>query len=575
MSRNGGNAPRVFLFNGFRFDRGGGELFRVDQAGATTRVAIGSRARALLGLMVERPNQLISKAEIMEVVWGGVPVDEANLTVQVAALRRVLDRSRTARSLIETNSGRGYRFISAVTELEPQTAQSSLPAPQSGVKPEPAVRFTLINRSPESGPRALSASGPTVVPRLSIVVLPFANLSRDPEQEYYADGIADDLTTDLSRIPGSFVIARSTAFTYKGKSIDVKLIGQELGVRYILEGSVRQARNRIRINVQLIDAESGGHVWADRFETERKNVAEAEDEIIGRLACILKLELVGAAGRQIEHEKALDPDVHDLVMRGWAWYHRPRSKPNLEQAQQAFEQALRADPQSIEAKVGLATVMAGMVLEGCSQSLSADQARIEELLTEVFAYSANHSMAHYAMAMLRRSQKRLSEARIAAERAVILDHNHSAALCELGLVHLYLGHPAAAIAHIEKAIRLSPRDPFLSAMHYGLGRCHLFLGHLDEAITLFEQVRTERPAYWDIHMWLAGALAVKGDLDGARIELAEARRLKPEINSLNRWRKYHPWITSPQYRALRETTLYVGLRRAGLPENDAPPDVAE
>jgi Flp pilus assembly protein TadD len=152
-------------------------------------------------------------------------------------------------------------------------------------------------------------------------------------------------------------------------------------------------------------------------------------------------------------------------------------------------------------------------------------------------------------------------------------HNNSAALYELGLVHMYLGHPEAAILQIEKAILLSPRDPFLSAMHYGLGRCHLFLGHLDEAITLFERVRTERPAHWDIHMWLAGALALNGDLDGARIALAEARRLKPEINSLDRWREYHPWITSPQYRALREKTLYVGLRRAGLPENDARADV--
>src|SRR5262249_7636161 len=274
VSRNGEDAPRVFLFDGFRFDRDGGELFRVDQAGAMPRVAIGSRARALLGLFVERPNQLISKAEIMEVVGGGIPVDEANLTVQIAALRRVLDRGRTARSLIDTVSGRGYRFISAVTELEPQTAQPSLPVPQSSVKPEPAVRFTLLNPLPGSGPRALSAPGPTIAPRLSIVRLRFANLSRDPAQEYYADGITDDLTTDLSRIPGSFVIARSTALTYKGKSIDVKLIGQELGVRYILEGSIRQAQNRIRINVQLIDADSGGHVWADRLETERKNLAE-------------------------------------------------------------------------------------------------------------------------------------------------------------------------------------------------------------------------------------------------------------------------------------------------------------
>ncbi|MBV8401623.1 MAG: tetratricopeptide repeat protein, partial [Acetobacteraceae bacterium] len=176
----------------------------------------------------------------------------------------------------------------------------------------------------------------------------------------------------------------------------------------------------------------------------------------------------------------------------------------------------------------------------------------------------NHSIAYYAMAMLRRSQKRLTEARIEAERAVALDHNNSAALYELGLAHMYLGEPEAAIPYIEKAIRLSPQDPLVSAMRYGLGRCHLFLGHLDRAIELFERVRAEPPGHWKFHMWLAGALALNGDIDAARFALAEARRLKPEIDSQARWRANKPWITIPQYWALREKTLNLGLRRAGF-----------
>jgi len=489
--------------------------------------------------LIEHHGEVLSKAEIMAAVWPNMAVEDGNLTLQISALRRVLDHGRAAGSCIQTVARRGYRFAAAVTRIEEEAARVGATTSKSVAAP---------------------------APRLSIVVLPFVSLSNDPRQEYFADGIVDDLTTDLSRIAGSLVIARSTAFSYKGKSADVRQIGRELGVHYVLEGSVRRSGSQVRINVQLIDAETGGHVWAERFGTDRQKLSEAEDEIIGRLARTLNLELVADAGRRIEREKALDPDALDLVMRGWAWFYQPRSAASMQQAQQAFEQALAIEPQSIEARVGLATALAGKALEGWSQSLTGDQARVEELLTEVLARGANHSMVHYAMTLLRRSQKRLSEARIEAERAVALDHNNSAALCELGLVHMYLGEPEAAVPHIEKAIRLSPRDPFLSAMHYGLGRCHLFLGHHDQAIELFERVRTERPRYWDVCMWLAGALALKGDLDRARTELAGARRLKPEINSVARWREYQPWITIPQYRALREQTLYGGLRRTGFPD---------
>jgi len=194
-------------------------------------------------------------------------------------------------------------------------------------------------------------------PRLSIVVLPFANLSSDPDQEYFADAITEDLTTDLSRISGSFLIARSTAFTYKGTAVDVKQLGRELGVRYVLEGSVRRAGEQVRVNVQLIDAESGAHVWADRLETDRRKLAKAQGEITGRLAQSLDLELIKDVGRRIEQEQAVDPDARDLVMRGWAWYHRSRSTAGTQEAQQAFERALEIDPHSIDARIGVARTL--------------------------------------------------------------------------------------------------------------------------------------------------------------------------------------------------------------------------
>src|SRR5207245_929494 len=201
---------------------------------------------------------------------------------------------------------------------------------------------------------ALSA---TPASRLSIVVLPFTNLSDDREQEYFADGVTDDLTTDLSRIAGSFVIARNTAFTYKGKPVDAKQVGRELGVRYVLEGSVRWSGDQVQMNAQLIDAETGAHVWADRFDTDRANLPETRNEITRRLARALNLELIQSAARRIEQEKAVDPDARDLVMRGWAWWYRPASVANRHETQRFFERALDVDPRSFEARIGLARLL--------------------------------------------------------------------------------------------------------------------------------------------------------------------------------------------------------------------------
>jgi adenylate cyclase len=208
------------------------------------------------------------------------------------------------------------------------------------------------------GPEAKSG------PRLSIVVLPFSNLSNDPDQEYFADGITDDLTSDLSRITGSFVIARTTAFTYKGKPIDVKQIGRELGVRYVLEGSVRRTGEQVRVNAQLIDAESGAHLWADQFDKNRANLAEAQSEITGRLAWTLNMALLSDASRRIELENAVDPNARDLVMRGWAWWYGPQSPKAAQEALRAFERALEVDPRSTDARIGIARLLVAKLTSG-------------------------------------------------------------------------------------------------------------------------------------------------------------------------------------------------------------------
>ncbi len=235
-------------------------------------------------------------------------------------------------------------------------------------------------QAPAANPQIPYPIASTPVPRLSFVVLPFENLSRDPEQEYFADGITDDLTTDLSRISGSFVIARTTAFTYKGSPTDVKQIGRELGVRYVIEGSVRRSDNQIQVNVQLIDAETGAHVWADRFDTDLANLAESQSKITGRLARSLNLELLEAESHRIEQERAIDPDARDFIMHGWARFYGPQSAESLDEARQTFERALEIDPRSVEARVGIAASLASTLVGGWSRSVRQDQEHAEKLL---------------------------------------------------------------------------------------------------------------------------------------------------------------------------------------------------
>ena len=416
------------------------------------------------------------------------------------------------------------------------------------------------------------ASKPAVrstAPRLSIAVLPFANLSSDPDQEYFADGITDDLTTDLSRISGSFVIARNTAFAYKGKPTDVKQIGRDLGVRYVLEGSVRRSGDQVWVNVQLIDAESAAHVWADRFETPRADLVEAQDEITRRLARALNLELVKDIGRRIEQEKRQNPDARDLVMRGWSWWHRPRSDATVQAAQKAFEEALEIEPRSVDAKIGIAMCLIANLLgnydSGWRGSLQQASARAERLLVEAIESDPHRSLARSAMGFLRRLQNRLIESRIEFETAIALGANDEWSPGQLGWTLLLLGQPEAALRESERHLRLSPRDPNVWGTYVLLGWCRLMLSQVDGAIDLLIKSRAANPRPWFTHFALAAAMGLKGDLDGAKAALAESLKLNPEVDTLARFRARRPW-GSPKYWELFESTAATGLHQAGFPD---------
>jgi TolB-like protein len=509
-------------------------------------IALQPQVLDLLVYLVQNRDRVVSKDDLVEAVWGGRIVSESTLTSRINAVRKAIGDSGEAQRLIWTLPRKGIRFVGVVREeLTPAAPVDARPMTGEDSQSLSAV------------PRIELKS----VPRLSIVVLPFANLSNDPDQEYFAEAITEDLTTDLSRISGSFVIARSTAFTYKGKPIDVKQIGRELGVRYVLEGSVRRAGDQVRVNVQLIDAEGGAHVWADRFETERRNLADAEREITGRLAQTLNLELVKDVGRRIEWERAVDPDAQDLVMRGWCWYYRPRSAASNQEALRAFEQALELDPGSVNAKVGIARLLCvnlvGNFAPRPAGSVERDSARVEKLLLEAIESEPNNSTAHSTMGQFRRVQNRLTESRIEFERAMALGGDYDFVLPQFAWTLLLQGEPEAAIAHGEKWLRLSPRDPTIWGTCLILGWCQLLLNQVDRAIDLLIKSRAANPRPWVAHFGLAAALGLKGDLGGAKAALAESLKLNPEVNSLAQFRAYRPW-GNPQYWELFEKTAAAG-----------------
>jgi TolB-like protein/tetratricopeptide (TPR) repeat protein len=402
-------------------------------------------------------------------------------------------------------------------------------------------------------------------PRPSIAVLPFTNLSDDREQQYFADGITEDLTTDLSRIAGMFVISRNTAFAYRNKPIDTKQIGRELGVRYVLEGSVRRSNNQVRVNAQLIDAETDAHLWADRFDSGVSDLFTLQNEVTTRIANALQLELMLAeVGRCTEQ-----CDVLDYVFRGRSVYLKPVTADSHAEAIGWYERALAVDPRSVEALSSLATSLAGRVLDGMTDTRTADVQRAEELVRSALAVSPRNPRAHFARGQLFRAQGRYEEAILEYEMVIALNRNWVLVIAALGWCKFLTGSIDEALSLHEQAIRLSPRDPGIGNWYDRIGRIHLLQSRTNEAIGWLEKARGANPAHPGIRIDLAAAYALEDKFQFAAAELDEARRLSggDRFSSITHLKALPgAWGGVPKIRALFETTYFAGLRKAGMAE---------
>jgi TolB-like protein/class 3 adenylate cyclase/cytochrome c-type biogenesis protein CcmH/NrfG len=400
-------------------------------------------------------------------------------------------------------------------------------------------------------------------PRLSLVVLPFANLSGGPDQEYFADGLTEDLTTALSRIDGSFVIARNSAFTYKNKPVDVRQVGRDLGVRYVLEGSVRRSNDMVRVNAQLIDAETGAHLWAEQFDRTRADLIEMQDEITAGIASTLRVKLVDIESRRGQRERPDSPDATDLVMRGWALIYASQTRDNNAAARRLFEEALRVDAQAVSAMTGLGFTHIRDVLNRWTNAPDDHLPKADELLARSLALAPDNAATHQYTALLRRAQRRSAEAIAAAERAASLNRNLAAAYTEMGWNYALLGQPERTESYVRQGMRLSPRDPFLVYWLSYIGVAKLHQHHDEAALEMFRRAIDADPGFPSNYGWLAAAYVLTG-------REAEARE------PMEKWLRAVPGMTLTRYKALEQSDhpayvaqrprIYEAWRKLGMPE---------
>src|SRR5712675_1565165 len=315
-----------------------------------------------------------------------------------------------------------------------------------------AVAWDGLGPATKSGS---TAPGPRSPPRLSMVVLPFANIGADPEQDYFVDGVTESLTTDLSRISSAFVIGRHTAFTLKGKAVDLKQVGRELNVRYVLEGSVQRGGNRLRVNVQLIDAETGNHLWAERFDKPVVDLFDMQDEIVSRLANTLDAQLIEVEARRAQ--RSLHPDAMDLYFQGMAYFNMGRTLENMAQARGFYGRALALEPNNVEALIGAAGVEITLAGAYTTDDRAARLATARAALTKALSLAPGHALAHLFLGRLLIFSNHGHQAIAECERALALDRNLATAHAIIGMAKIYTGRSEETEAHVREALRLSPR----------------------------------------------------------------------------------------------------------------------
>ena len=491
----------------------------------------------LLVYLVQNRDRVVSKEDLIGQVWDGRTVSDSTFTSRVNAARTAVGDSGRDQKLIRTISRKGLRFVGTVQEQEP--SNSSRPAER------------LAEKSLERSPSALPLPD-----RPAIAVLPFNNMSGEREQEYFSDGISEDIITALSKLRWFFVIARNSSFTYKGKAVHMKQIGEELGVRYVLEGSVRKSADRVRITAQLNDVATGSHIWAERYDRDLADVFAVQDEITESIVATIEPQLYAAENFRARRKPPGSLDAWDLVMRALSHYWRVTRQDNVV-AQALLEKAIAIDPNYGQALGVLATSHIFGAHMGWADMATVAPIAERAALAAVEADSED-PWAHHGLAYVYLFARRFDDSLAEFELALRLNPNFSLAQAFYGVALCYCGRWQEGDLAARRALRLSPRDP-LSALYYGIAAYAQFIGHnYDEAIRLAHESLRQRADFVGGHRVLTAAAGMAGQNEVASIALRELRRAQPNVTLA--------WIANElPMKQLADRDHYLeGLRRAGL-----------
>ena len=423
--------------------------------------------------------------------------------------------------------------------------------------PYALIVFYLAKRTSPTDVAAAVPSARLAAQKPSIAVLPFANMSGDPEQEYFSEGITEDIITNLSRNRAFFVISRSASFTYKGSAVDIGKMATELGVRYVVEGSIRRAGNRVRITAQLIDAETGHHLWADRYDRELADVFAVQDEIAQRIAGAIAPGIISAEIRHAQHKDLSQLDAWDRAMRAH-WHIRRFTQTDLAEARRLLEEAVALDPANSMALADLAFARHFEAVFGWGDGPAESHARLGEAARKAVAADDGDAMAHTSLAIFDLFSGRHEEARRRMSRALDLDPNSMFARGYLGISYAFGGDYDAAFTNVEEAMRLSPRGPLLVIWHLAKGWAALLAGRDEEAVEFTTQAAEANPEFPDIYAVLASANGHLGRAGPARAALDELLRRMPGLTASD------TRLDRPFARAADRERFLEGLRKAGM-----------
>jgi TolB-like protein/Flp pilus assembly protein TadD len=503
----------------FRLDPGNELLLR-----GTEPVALGKRAILVLRALIERPGALVSKEMLIEAAWSGQTVAESNLTVQIAALRRAFGAVSGGDGWIETMPRRGYRFVGPVGAAE----AASLPLPE---KP-------------------------------SIVVLPFQNMTGDAEQEYFVDGMVEEITTAIARLPWLFVIARNSAFAYKGKPLDVRQTARELGVRYVLEGSVRKAANRVRITGQLIDTATDAHIWADNFDGALDDIFDLQDRVASSVAGAVEPKLRQSEIERASRKPATSLTAYDLYLRALAQSYR-YTEEGLREAVVLARQALAIDPSYMPAAATISLCRWMQRVQGWGALSADDVGEACRLARQALEAERDDTETIWQAAMaLFRLAGETAMAATALDRALALNPNAAHAWMARGNIHASRNQPEAAIAAIERARRLSPFDRYSFFYAFTVAMANFDAGRFEQAAEWADRALHDQPRLASALRLKVAALAYLGDLDEARAELMRLLAIDPKLTIAD-YRAYAAHFLASDVLELQ----IAGLRLAGMPED--------